>query len=250
MAPLWFEGFGLTFTEEPPVVVLPNHPSVAKGRQRAAAELDRLAGLGKIHWYQGGLRPPDLRVRPPHLVAKEDKVRVIRDWSSALYPLNSVLSNPPVQYGAMDDFLHLLAPGAYMVGTWCVLFPSLGGGAVAPPLPRGQTPAVRRAGGVPLSPLNLGPSPGWNGRCVKAVLAVARSKFPGLRIADFADDIRLVDVSGGHDVLAAGMTGLVSRFEQIGIRYCAKAGKRWRPTRLIPWLGFEVDARDGRTQGQ
>ena len=52
---------------------------------------------------------------------------------------------------------------------------------------------------------------------MKAVLAVARSKFPGLRIADFADDIRLVDVSGGHDVLAAGMTGLVSRFEQIGI---------------------------------
>ena len=62
---------------------------------------------------------------------------------------------------------------------------------------------------------------------------------------DFADDIRLVDVSGDHDALAVGVTGLMSLFEQMGVRYHAKEGKRWWPTRLIPWLGFEVDAREG-----
>ena len=112
VASLWFEGIGLTFTEGPPVVVLPDYPSVAEDRQRAAVELDRLAGLGKIHWYEGGSRPPDLRVCPSHLIAMDDEVRVAHDWSSALYTLNSVLSNPPVQCGATDDFMQLLTPGA------------------------------------------------------------------------------------------------------------------------------------------
>ena len=31
----------------------------------------------------------------------------------------------------------------------------------------------------------------------------------------------------------------------MGARYCAKEGERWRPTRLVRWLGFEVDARNG-----
>ena len=65
VARLWFNGISLTFTEEPPVVVLPDYPSVAEDRQRAAAELDRLAGLGRIYWYEGDSYPPDLRVRPP-----------------------------------------------------------------------------------------------------------------------------------------------------------------------------------------
>ena len=112
VASLWFEGIGLTFAAEPPVVVLPDYPSVAEDRQRAAVELDRLAGLGKIHWYEEGSRPPDLRVCPSHLIATEDKVRVAHDWSSALYTLNSVLSNPTVQCGTIDDFLQLLTPGA------------------------------------------------------------------------------------------------------------------------------------------
>ena len=58
------------------------------------------------------------------------------------------------------------------------------------------------------------------------------------------DDIRLVHVTGEHDALAAGMTGLMSLLDQMGIRYHMKDGKRWRPTRLIPWLGFEVDTRN------
>ena len=112
VASIWFEGIGLTFAADPPAEVLPDYLSVAEDRQRAAVELDRLAGLRKIHWYEGGSRPPDLRVCPSHLIAMDDKVRVAHDWSSALYTLNSVLSNPPVQCVTMGDFLQLLTPGA------------------------------------------------------------------------------------------------------------------------------------------
>ena len=49
VAPLWFDRISLTFTEVPTVVALSDYPSVSEGRQRAASELDRLAGLGKIH---------------------------------------------------------------------------------------------------------------------------------------------------------------------------------------------------------
>ena len=90
----------------------------------------------------------------------------------------------------------------------------------------------------------MGPSPGWNDRCVKAVLNVARPQFPEMHIADFVCDIRLVDASGQHDALAVGITGLMSLLDQMGARYHAREGERWWPTRLLPWLGFDVDARN------
>ena len=46
----WFNGVELPLTETPPVVILPDYPSVAEDRQKAAVELGRLAALGKIHW--------------------------------------------------------------------------------------------------------------------------------------------------------------------------------------------------------
>ena len=91
-------------------------------------------------------------------------------------------------------------------------------------------------------PFGLGPSPGWDDRCVKAILSVARSHFPATRIVVFAGDIRLVDAAGGRDALVVGASRLMSLLDQMGARYRAKEGKRWRPTRLIPWLGVEVDA--------
>ena len=96
-------------------------------------------------------------------------------------------------------------------------------------------------GGYLFLPFGLGPSPGWNDKCVKAILSVARSHFPTMRFVDFVDDIRLVDASGGRDALAVGMSGLMPLVDQMGARYHTKEGKRWRPARLIPWLGFEVD---------
>ena len=46
MASQWFGGVELPLAEVPPVVTLQDYPSASEGRQRAAAELDRLAGLG------------------------------------------------------------------------------------------------------------------------------------------------------------------------------------------------------------
>ena len=173
VAPLWFDGIALAFAEEPRVAVLPDYPSVVGDRQVAAVELDRLAGLGKIHCYEEGSRPPDLRVCPPHLIVKEDNVRAAHDWSNALYPLNSVLATPPVRYGTVNEFPQLLPPG----------------GAVAPPLPRGQAPDVWRAGGLPVPSLGFGAAPGVErqvrqGRLERgpgAVSKAARCGFCGRR---------------------------------------------------------------------
>ena len=111
-----FNRIQLSSAEVPPSVVLPDYPSALGDRERAASLLGRLESLGKIHRYAKESYPPDLEVCQSHLIVKDDKVRVARDWSNALYPLNSVLANPSVQYGTMDEFLGLLSPGAYMGG--------------------------------------------------------------------------------------------------------------------------------------
>ena len=77
---LWFDGIALEFAETPPAVALPDNPSASEDRHWAASELDRLARLGKILWYEEGSYPPDLRVCPPRLIAKDEKSRVAHDW--------------------------------------------------------------------------------------------------------------------------------------------------------------------------
>ena len=124
------------------MVVLPDYPSVSEDRQRAASELDRLAELGKIHWYENGSYPPDLRVCPSHLIVKGDKARVAHDWSRAAYPLDSALTNPPAQYG-----------GGGLAG----LIPPLVGGAGMSSVRRSPAPFDGRTGCVPLPPLWPGP---------------------------------------------------------------------------------------------
>ena len=111
----WIAGSEV-FTSRPQTVVLPDYPAVNEDREVAAAELDRLAPLGKILLYSDGSRPPHLSVCPSRLIIKEDKGRVGRDWSNHQYPLNSVLANPPSQYGTMDEFSQLLSPGPFMSG--------------------------------------------------------------------------------------------------------------------------------------
>ena len=83
------------FTSHPPPVVLPDYPSVNEDREVAAAGLDRLASLGEIHWCDNGSYPPNLCACPPRLIVREDKVRVVREWSDYQCSLNSVLVNPP-----------------------------------------------------------------------------------------------------------------------------------------------------------
>ena len=89
-------------------------------------------------------------------------------------------------------------------------------------------------------PLGLGPPPGWNDGCVKAILTVARFHFPSMHIVDSVGDIRPADASGGHDELAVGTAGLMSLLDEMGARYHTKEGKRGWPTRLTHRLGFEV----------
>ena len=88
-------------------------------------------------------------------------------------------------------------------------------------------------------PLGLGPSPGINDMCVKAVLDVARAHCPSLRIADFVDVIRLVGASGEHDALAASMTNMLSLLGRMGARFHIKEDKRWRPTGSTSWWGLK-----------
>ena len=129
----------------------------------AASEPDRLASFGKIHWREEDSRPPDLCVCPSYLIAKPDKVGVVRHWSSWRYPLNSVLVNTPVMYGAMDEFLQLFSPGAYVGGIdlqdhflRCLVSLSF----------RRNLGVRRPVSGVLgvylLLPFGSGPSPGWN----------------------------------------------------------------------------------------
>ena len=90
-------------------------------------------------------------------------------------------------------------------------------------------------------PFGSGPTPGWDDACVKALLKVARSRFQRLGMLDFADDLRLATTGGERGSLAADMAGVMSLLGDMGIRYHAEEGKGWRPTRCIPWLGFEAD---------
>ena len=76
-------------------------------------------------------------------------------------------------------------------------------------------------------------------------MKVARTRFPRPRILDFACDLRLGTTSSEHDALAADITGLTSTLNDVGIRYHAKEGEMWRPTRRTPRLGFGVDTYQG-----
>ena len=98
----WREGVRLAITSQPPPAVFPDYPSVFEDREGAASELDRLAPPGKVNWYNDGSSPPDLCVCPSDLIAKRDMVGAGHDWPSHQYPLNSILVNPPAEYGAMD----------------------------------------------------------------------------------------------------------------------------------------------------
>ena len=177
---------------------------------------------------------------------KEDKARVASDWSNALYPLNSASANPSAQYGTTDEFLRLPTPGAVLGGIDLQnCYPALVCGPVAPTPPRSSPSGHWYPGGVLIPTLSVGASPGWNDASVKALLKVSRSRLQRLGILEFADDLRLVTTDAWRDTLAADMAGVTSSLGDMGIRYRAKAGKRWWPTRRIPRLGFEAGAYRG-----
>ena len=147
---------------------------------------------------------------------------------------------------AADDFLQLLSPGACMGGIDlqnCFLR-----WLVAPSRRRylGVRRPVTGVLGVYLFlPFRLGPSPGRGDTCVRAAPGAVRVNIPRLRLVDFVGDIRCVYSSGEHDELATGMTGIMSLMDRMGARYHTKDGKRWWPTRAMPWSGSVVDTQGG-----
>ena len=58
----WFCGINLEFRSAPPVVVLQDYPSAKNQPDVAAADLDRLASLGKILWSEKDCFLRDLTV--------------------------------------------------------------------------------------------------------------------------------------------------------------------------------------------
>ena len=108
-----FCGIGPELRSAPPEIASQQYPSVQNQPDLAAAELGRLASLRKVHWKGKGYAPPDLRVRPPQLIAKAGKVRVVRGRPNHEYGLNEASVNPPVKYGDMYEFSWLLSPGAF-----------------------------------------------------------------------------------------------------------------------------------------
>ena len=75
----WFRGINLDFRPASPAIASQAYLSVINQPEVAAAELDRLASLGGVRWFEKGCAPPDLRVCPSRLIARGGKVRVVRD---------------------------------------------------------------------------------------------------------------------------------------------------------------------------
>ena len=72
-----------------------------------------------------------------------------------------------------------------------------------------------------------------------------RLEVPTLKIIDFVDDLRPVDVPGTHDELAADMVKFKDFLDRPGVRYFTREGKHWWPARVTPLLGLMVDTNEG-----
>ena len=231
----WFRGVRLEFASPLAPIILPGYPRVHADREVAASEPDR----------EKDLNPPDMCFPfPPNCELWQGEGGTRRVQLPVSIELGIV--DLPVKYGAMDGLLGLLPPDTYMGGIdlqayllrWLVA------------ASRRRYLDVRRPvsgvlGVYLFFPFGLGSPPEWGDFCVEVAVGAARSGFPTLRIFDFVGDLRLVDITRGRDVLAAGMTGLMSLLDDIGTNCYTVEGKRRRPTRRIPWLGFVVDTYRG-----
>ena len=229
----WFRGIISDGTGTPSRVVLGDCPSVKKQPAAAAAELDRLPALGRIVRYPRGDRPPNLSACAPHFILEPDKVCTVHDRSNMAYRLNQLLVNPDVDDGDMHGFLRLLSPGARTAGLdfqGCFLH-------------RVVSTVSRRLLGVRHPVLGpLGTPPGWDDKCIKAVLRIASRGRPSLLGIDFAGDLRLVEKGGGREQLFVCPAQVLSLLTRLGARYHAKEGEQRRPRRYTPWIGFILNA--------
>ena len=121
------------------------------------------------------------------------------DRPNPAYELNDLQVNPSAEYGDMDGFQRMLAPGAPMAGPDsqnCFRH-----GLASPARRRFlgvRRPVTLRLGVCLCLPFGSGPSPRWGDRCIKEVLRVARSMRSSLRIIDFVGDPRLMEEDGSR----------------------------------------------------
>ena len=65
-------------------------------------------------------------------------------------------------------------------------------------------------------PFGLGPSPGWDDKCVREVLRVDRRMRPSLLVIDSVGDLRLVEEGAGRVPLFSSPTQLPPPVDPIG----------------------------------
>ena len=152
----------------------------------------------------------------------------MRDWSSALCPVWSDIRVFGTAVAGRRRFSGLLL--------------ALVGLAVLPARRRSAASCARRFGCVLISAVRHGPVAGVERRVREGGVVGPPSPSAAPTDGGRLGDLVLVEVSGQHGALAAVMTRAMSKLEDMGAKYHAEEGSRWRPTRYISWLGFEVDA--------
>ena len=109
----------------------------------------------------------------------------------------------------------------------------------APTSPGGAPPDFRPPGCAPLPPFSFGPPPVWAGRFAEIIRDSAQFQ-PVLRVIDFVDDLRLVDVDGDRTQLS-GAAKLADLHSRMSVRFHAKGASRLWLRQCIPPLGFAVN---------
>ena len=152
-----------------------------RDQPEVAAASDRLKSLVEILWRPERDSPPDLRVCPPQLIMKRDKLRMVRDCSDSGCGL---CWSPLTQsWTAAQLCCPRFAASRRLNGrvVFAGLFPRLAGPRRVSALP-GCSPFC----------VGLGPSPGWNDYCVGEIARLAARVWLSLKIIDFVDDRSVV----------------------------------------------------------
>ena len=111
---LWRDGIILEGHELADPFNVPDNPSVLSQPETAAAELDRLAAEGKIHWYERHRVPSDLDIAPTTLILKGERSRLGHGWTKA--GLNQHLTTPPSRSNTMGDLIQHVWESCHIAG--------------------------------------------------------------------------------------------------------------------------------------
>ena len=106
------QGIELHTTVARRLSVLGDFLSVKGNPEVAAKGLGRLSPVGEISRRPEGGHPPGLRARPSPVIAKPNKLRMVREWSNPSYGHAGAPLNLGVDFGTLCGFSPLLTPRA------------------------------------------------------------------------------------------------------------------------------------------